>query len=268
MDNITTAPDIPLIQYADALLLKTEQYDDQPVNLENIDMKLKLDQIDINLEEVAKSVAGEQLTLRGILDYNEHTIYLDEDENKDYRKRFSHAHEIGHFILPEHHEILYKCSEQDMRPSTSSRIEYEANRFASHLLFKGTVFRDNYANISHPTFNDIKNTAERFNVSYTATARKLVEDNPNPVGLVFIDIVEGKPLLSYTITSKDFKDQYFRRIHQISDLDQIFDDVQGRDFENPYIKPFNIELPTGVEHPMEVSFFFNHYQIMGLIIPI
>jgi len=269
MDNIEIIPDIPIIKFVDAILLKTDQFNEDPVKLSDIDTQLKIAQIDINLKDVVRTAKlGEQLTLRGILDIKENTIYLDSEEEKLYRKRFSHAHEIGHYFLPKHREILYRCSKEDMLPSSYSRIECEANQFAAHLLFKGTIFSKVISDMSHPTFDDIQTNADKYNVSYTSTARKIVEDNPNPVGLLFIDFDGMTPKLSYSITSKEFRTKYFKYVNAMSDLDEIYQECQGRDFSNPFIKPYKVSLPSGSIVDIEIQFFYNQYQIMGLMTPI
>lgn len=92
----------------------------------------------------------------------------------DNRKKFTIAHELGHFFLPWHSEFIFGCDilEMDYKKEYNPR-EAEANLFAAELLmpelhfkrmFNGTV---NYQNAS--------DMAKFFEVSFQAALSRCVE---------------------------------------------------------------------------------------------
>jgi len=64
----------------------------------------------------------------------EKMVLIDEDLHPA-KKPFGRCHELGHHAIPEHREILYVCSEHDLRPETRAEMEFEANVFASEVLY-------------------------------------------------------------------------------------------------------------------------------------
>jgi hypothetical protein len=58
------------------------------------------------------------------------------------RRRFSIAHELGHYHIPSHRDVSGSCSESDMRASEGGTAlqEWEANDFASELLMPERLF--------------------------------------------------------------------------------------------------------------------------------
>lgn len=88
------------------------------------------------------------------------------------RKRFSVAHELGHFELHREHSVVL-CSSQDIddwkQRGDNISPEQEANEFAAALLlperFFASLCRD-----SDPSLDLVAELASTFNVSLTATA--------------------------------------------------------------------------------------------------
>jgi len=60
------------------------------------------------------------------------------------KKPFGQAHELGHHIIPEHGAILYVCDEHDLSPKTRAEMEFEANIFASEMLFPSPLMESIY----------------------------------------------------------------------------------------------------------------------------
>ncbi|MEW8959261.1 MAG: ImmA/IrrE family metallo-endopeptidase [Moorella sp. (in: firmicutes)] len=51
------------------------------------------------------------------------------------RKRFTVAHEIGHFYIPHHQAEIFRCLPKDLQSfRTNKKIENEANEFAAEFL--------------------------------------------------------------------------------------------------------------------------------------
>lgn len=87
-------------------------------------------------------------------------IFLGSDKESAVRSRFDAAHELGHMIL--HHGLT---NEDIDDPITHSRIEKEANRFASAFLMPADVFKSEFLSTKVEYLLDLK---KRWGVSLAA----------------------------------------------------------------------------------------------------
>jgi Zn-dependent peptidase ImmA (M78 family) len=104
------------------------------------------------------------------------------------RKRFTIAHEIGHFIL--HRENQISCLPSDIAgwSNNSESPERQADSFASELLLPSAhVLRE--IGDTWPSFELVVALANSFGASLTATARKYCELAPQECAVVWS--VEG-----------------------------------------------------------------------------
>lgn len=104
-------------------------------------------------------------------------IALKRDIREPTRRRFTIAHEIGHFILPEHGQDECYCKSsaiESWKARTIRKQEYEANRFASEILLPAKMLYP-VVNEKDLTMVRVKSLAQRFNTSLTATTVKCVE---------------------------------------------------------------------------------------------
>lgn len=102
------------------------------------------------------------------------------------QRRFTLAHEIGHFAIPSHSEesTTFKCLDADVGLGRSvGRVEREANEFAAELLMPWGSFRRSMAD-SEPTFEDIYSLAVAYDVSVTACAIHYVRSSREACALV------------------------------------------------------------------------------------
>lgn len=120
------------------------------------------------------------------------------------RRRFSIAHELGHFLIPAHRPDTgsqLQCSTDHFRMFTAdeqrrrSRIEAEANRFAALLLMPPPLLRAQLASIRRPSIGDIIRLSDHFEVSKDAMARAYADYTRAAVA--FVVISSGKVLRSY-----------------------------------------------------------------------
>ena len=100
------------------------------------------------------------------------------------RKRFSLAHELGHWNY--HRGRSFECRVDDWIESYNSKPieEKEADKYASELLMPTYLFEPLAKTIKRPTFDGVKELADKFNTSLTATAIRLVNMNVWPLLLV------------------------------------------------------------------------------------
>ncbi len=92
------------------------------------------------------------------------------------RKRFTIAHEFGHYILHRHQQDQFQCGDGDIeagdRPERD--IETEADQFASTLLMPLDDFRNQVAG-QPVSFALLDHCAKRYGVSLTAAALRWTE---------------------------------------------------------------------------------------------
>ena len=117
-------------------------------------------------------------------------------------------HEVAHYVLPDHRELLYHCSFQDLGYLTQKRLEIEANKFAGDLLFQNELFTrescDSPLSMKVPV-----ELRDRYRASFEATIRRYVEKNPRPCALAVYRPTEGddfEPVLEvqYSIRSQSW----------------------------------------------------------------
>jgi hypothetical protein len=100
------------------------------------------------------------------------------------RKRFTVAHEIGHFML--HREQQISCSSMDIERWGSEREdpERQADNFASELLLPSREVLKQVGD-NWPSFQLITSVAEFFGTTLTATARKYCDVASQACALVW-----------------------------------------------------------------------------------
>ena len=116
-------------------------------------------------------------------------------EKSRQRRRFSIAHELGHFLIPSHlprrgepslcsaeHLRLHDTKEQDRR----RRMEAEANGFAAMLLIPPPVLRAELKAIRRHDVSDIVRLAQVFDVSKDAMARAYADYTREAVAIAVI----------------------------------------------------------------------------------
>lgn len=101
------------------------------------------------------------------------------------RKRFTIAHELGHFELHDAGTELMICSEKDFEQWTqqSNSTETEANMFAVELLMPETIFKPLCVQPT-PSLSLIRDMAEEFRTSLTATALRYISFSPYRCAIV------------------------------------------------------------------------------------
>lgn len=111
------------------------------------------------------------------------------------RRRFSIAHELGHFLIPAHQPRAGPasfCSAEHLRTTDTRsedhrrRTEAEANRFAALLLMPPPVLRRELQQIRRPDVADIVRLAKLFDVSKEALARAYADYSREAVAIIVI----------------------------------------------------------------------------------
>ena len=111
-------------------------------------------------------------------------IHVRNDIRYEGRRRFTIAHELGHWEL--HKEVSqFLCEEEDMRDYGRSPMEMEANCFAAELLMPTIHFRDACGK-ALPSMQLCKNLAKEFETTLTATAIRYADMSRSRVVIVWV----------------------------------------------------------------------------------
>ena len=149
--------------------------------LEDLAMAMNIFVVDAHLDSSAA-----RLVRKG--DYG--LIRVSDQIRYSGQRRFAIAHEIGHFQLHKKVSQLLACTDADMQASyRSSLYEIEASIFAGALLMPAEVFRERVGR-QLPRAKVIKDLAQQFDTSLTATALRYVETSKDYT--VFIVSEHGK----------------------------------------------------------------------------
>lgn len=93
------------------------------------------------------------------------------------RRRFSIAHELGHFHIPTHRQgEQFACGPTDLEAADGygSEEEWEANSFAAYLLMPRKQFGQDCRGMPI-SFASARHLARMYDVSITAAARRMVQ---------------------------------------------------------------------------------------------
>lgn len=148
----------------------------EDIRLKDIAFALGVEVIEGRLEGAAASLVrhGDKAVIR-----------INHKETDPNRKRFSIAHELGHFVLRHGHKLHKVCSAHDLNTWYGGSEEMQANTFAAELLLP-TKFVNPLCDVDAPdiSFNLIRKIAKIFRASLTATAIRFVSLCPEPCAIV------------------------------------------------------------------------------------
>ena len=110
-----------------------------------------------------------------IITINSETQYLP-------RKRFSIAHELGHFEL--NHRLIHYDNDATLDFYKNGNQEAEANDFAAELLIPGPMFN---ASVTGKIFSPklLEELAIKFGTSVSSVLYRYIDEGPHPIAAVF-----------------------------------------------------------------------------------
>jgi hypothetical protein len=104
------------------------------------------------------------------------------------RRRFTIAHEIGHFLMPSHNASA-QCAKADMSLLKSADArkskEAEANRFAACLLMPKKLYLADMRKLGTPETEHVLRLASRYCVSKEAAARRFTDLSEHSCAIIF-----------------------------------------------------------------------------------
>ena len=130
----------------------------------------------------AESYDGALLRIR---DARRGCIVINSRIREESRKRFTLAHEIGHFVLAGQQEVSSPCKQQRIENWDADlyRPELEANRFAAEILMPRGLMAEFVQ--SEPSLESIRSIARLCGTSLTASAVRLITLTPHRAAVVW-----------------------------------------------------------------------------------
>jgi hypothetical protein len=102
------------------------------------------------------------------------------------QKRFTIAHEIGHFVIPYHKDLGNVCDASELGKfgKTLPRAELEANEFAAELLLPAALVRTPLR-LETPSLETIGGVAKEFQTSLTAATWRFLDLTDQPCAMIW-----------------------------------------------------------------------------------
>ena len=125
------------------------------------------------------------------------------------RKRFTIAHELGHFVLGHNHKEVAHDDQASLEYYQNGSLETEANQFASELLMPTSIFLE-YLEGERFSPQLMHDLAGEFRTSVTSVVYKYLENGGHPIAVFYSD----NNKIKYWKKSSDFK----RRVKDFQNL--------------------------------------------------
>lgn len=163
------------------------------------------------IEEIALSVGIQDIQeiqsdrFEGVLvsrpDKSAGFINVNKNIRETTRRRFTIAHELGHFLITTH-KNKYSCNSYDLNNynDKSSPQENEANRFAAELLMPRQYFSAEIDNKT-PSYDLIQSLTSKFESSLQSTLIRFTELTDESLAIVLSE----NSIIKCAVRSKEFK---------------------------------------------------------------
>ncbi len=206
-----------------------------------------------------------------------HRLIATDSNLKPFRQRFSVLHEIGHYVLPSHQRALYLCDEKALSSGSGIVFECEANVLAADMMFMTDKFTFE-ANSCPVKAQTIKLLAEKYDASFEATARRLVEKSFQPCmllvfkekdGITAVDTVEmNRWEVRYCVASSAFSSRYgFSRLDG-SPPESVVEKLRlSGDISDSIVTETTIGSADKTSFSFYTEYFTNTYNIFALLTP-
>jgi len=257
----------------DYFLVDTAQEGKFPTDPFPIIESLDLQQLEFDFTKEFGEFSEKRLQkYRTLLSYDEKVIALNSSEHKHNsanapRVKFSLFHEIAHYVIPEHIEKFYLCSEEDMSEKTAIILETEANRLAADFIYQKNTFTEE-ANQYSIEAKSIFTLKDKYGVSYESASRRFVERHILPCALVaYGKSSDAEWDVVYTITSPIFKERFFGKVIRDDDNPRIQEIINSVDIRRTISDTISIDIMGEGKRKFDAEYFYNQYRIFALIKP-
>lgn len=127
--------------------------------------------------------------------------YPDNLDAAETRVRFSIAHELGHFFIPEHREVLMSGKTHNSQPGfiCDEPMEREADAFAAALLIPSILLKKKMARDSLLTLEQVLAVAKECNASRECSAIRYTKFTEEPC----VVVISENGVVKYGISSDE-----------------------------------------------------------------
>ena len=224
--------------------------------------RLVLEELEIatlqQLQDVEKVCLGRGVFVRaeplrnfeGLLVRPRRMIVYRADIAEPGRKRFTIAHELGHWEMHPHLNQIEASTVGDIHGYKGSAAELEANAFAAELLMPEFLLTQELR-FASPTLDTVNRLSARFNMSLTASAVRLADHSKLPVFVAF----SSNNRLKWYARSSTAGQYFFKSIG--SDLDG--DSLARTCLAQPDDRSEPVEVPTEAWFPDD--FHRNRFKV-------
>lgn len=119
-----------------------------------------------------------------IIGFQDRAIITVKGNGDPRRRRFSIAHELGHWQHHRGRSSICRASEIGSPAQAGASIERQADNYAADLLMPAYLFRPLAAQHTRPTFEAIDTLASTFSTSRLSTALRFIDLSPWPCLIV------------------------------------------------------------------------------------
>ena len=123
-----------------------------------------------------------KMSLKALYLPDQRRILLDQDQ-PELKHRWNEGHEIGHSLLPWHHEVMLGDDGFTLSHDCHDQIETEANYAAGQLLFLQGRFANEAMDLA-PTLENVKELKGAFGNTFSTTLYRFVELRGREVPMV------------------------------------------------------------------------------------
>ncbi len=178
-----------------------------PIPIEDLARSVNIvDILEMETEEFEGGLTTDQHKQKGVILYKAGT--------KGGRRRFTIAHEIGHFLIPSH-KGDQRCTKKDMSERRTETLvqkqETEANRFAAGILMPRPWFVSDMRQLGDADVEHVKTLARRYGTSVEATVARYAELTDDCCAFVF----SKNGIIRYTRATRDFPPLSVRPNHHL-----------------------------------------------------
>lgn len=239
-----------------------------------------------SVKEKLKPVIKVFQKIKAFLNPNDREILIDRSIHPA-KEDFAKSHELGHFKIDWHRDILYVCSEYDLDYTTRRTMEREANYFASETLFQGDKFIE-MAQQFPLNMKTVLCLKELCGASYEATARRYVETNHKPCALLVLQPIQtfvdsGKVLKNpFDNTEKTvlelgdkelkrkyviYSDSFFKKYGKLHFKEKFPPEHPISEIVNAGISEDVMEREITLNgNPVKIHIFYNRYNVLALLL--
>ena len=155
-------------------------------------------------------------------------ISVDKKISEPGQKRFTIAHELGHYFNSGKKDGSYFCSGLDIRGIRQNiKAEIDANEFAAELLMPEEWFKD-YSKGKRFEKKVLEGLAEQFYVSLSAAALRYAEVGTHPVAV----IMSKDGIVKWSCINKYFPFKFIRNGSEVTSSSYAYEFYNGEKISN------------------------------------